>query len=208
MKRVKTVHDLLCKAYADLSVADTCIDKKLDNPTGYREHMFGKYFRGEHEPAPLMREEREKMEKGCICHYCEKPFPSGKGLEMEHILPTSRGGPNTGENLVYACRSCNSSKKDKDFIAWALNSDLGFPPIELVRHYLKLVWEHCKENEWMEMDLVEARKLPIREVPFDWDSLKLGSSACPYPANVDRRKWASMQVGQFDGNLSFEFEDE
>ena len=191
MKKVKTVYDLLCKAYADLSVADTRIDKELTSPRGYREHTFSQYFQGKRKPDALMKEEREKMKKGQICHYCEKPFPSGKGLEMEHILPTSRGGPDKGENLVYACRSCNSSKKDKDFITWALNSGLGFPPIGLIRHYLKLVWKHCEQNDWMKLDLVEAKDLPDQKVPFDWNSLKLGSSACPYPANVSRRQWVN-----------------
>lgn len=191
MKKVRTVHDLLCKAYTDLSVADTRIDIELLNPTGYRESTFGKYFRGERKPDVLMKEEREKMKKGHICHYCEKPFPSDKGLEIEHMLPTSRGGPNKNENVVYACRSCNSKKNNRDFITWALDSDLGFPPIGLIRHYLKLVWEYCEKNEWMEMDLTEAKKLPNQKVPFDWESLKLGSSACPYPANVSRRQWVN-----------------
>ena len=191
MKRVKTVHDLLCKAYADLTVAHTKIDKELFSPIGYRESTFGKYFRGERKPDALMKEEREKMEKGQICHYCEKPFPLGKGLEMDHMLPTSRGGQNKGDNIVFACRSCNSSKGNRDFIAWALNSNMGFPPIGLIRHYLKLVWEHCEQNGLMEVDLVAAKELPIEETPFDWDSLKLGSSACPYPANVHLREWVS-----------------
>ncbi|MCY3852096.1 MAG: HNH endonuclease [Gammaproteobacteria bacterium] len=199
MKKVKTVHDLLCKAYTDLSVADTRIDKeragkKLKNPVGYRESTFGEYFRGERKPAPLMKEEREKMRKGQMCHYCEKPFPSGKGLTAEHILPTDRGGPDRPGNIIWACQSCNSSKLNKDFIAWALGSDMGFPPIGLIRHYLKLVWEFCGQNGLMEKDLAEVEKLPADEIPFDWDSLKLGSSACPYPANVHRRQWVNKQL--------------
>lgn len=192
MKRVKTVHDLLCKAYADLSVAHMRIDKEVSSPRGLREYLFGKYFRGERKPDALLKEEREKLEKGQICHYCEEPFPSGKGLQVEHILPISRGGLNKGENIVFACQSCNGSKGKKDFIAWALDySDMGFPPIGLVRHYLKLVWEHCERNGLLEMDLVEAKKLPPKKVPFDWDSLKLGSSARPYPSNVSLRTWVN-----------------
>ena len=191
MKRVKTVHDLLCKAYADLSVAHIRIEKEVPNPRGLRKMLFGEYCRGERKPAALMKEESEKMEKGQICHYCEKPFPSGKGLQAEHMLPISRGGPNKGENILFACQSCNGSKGNKDFIAWALNSDMGFPPIGLIRHYLKLVWEYCDKNNLMEMDLVEAKELPVQEIPFDWNSLELGSSRCPYPANVSFREWVN-----------------
>lgn len=133
------------------------------------------------------------MEKGQVCHYCEKPFPSGKGLQREHILPTSRGGLDKGENIIWACQSCNGSKGkwDKDFITWALSSSMGFPPIGLIRHYLKLVWEYCEQNGLMEKDLAEVKKLPVKEIPFDWDSLKLGSSTCPYPANVSLREWTN-----------------
>lgn len=41
------------------------------------------------------------------CQYCGK-----FGCEVEHIIPQSRGGKNTWENLVTACRSCNSMKAD------------------------------------------------------------------------------------------------
>ena len=33
-------------------------------------------------------------------------------LEVEHIIPTSRGGTNRHENLALACRSCNIYKGD------------------------------------------------------------------------------------------------
>jgi HNH endonuclease len=45
------------------------------------------------------------------CEYCHAPelvfnFP----LEVEHIVPTSRGGANAEINLALACRSCNLRK--------------------------------------------------------------------------------------------------
>ena len=40
------------------------------------------------------------------CAYCGK---AGK-LEVEHVHPRSRGGSNSVNNLVVACRSCNESK--------------------------------------------------------------------------------------------------
>ena len=33
-------------------------------------------------------------------------------------IPTKRGGANTGDNLVWACRSCNSSKCAHDALEW------------------------------------------------------------------------------------------
>ena len=48
------------------------------------------------------------------CRYCkisfdESPFP----YELEHMIPYERGGFNLRGNMQLACKSCNSSKKDK-----------------------------------------------------------------------------------------------
>lgn len=48
---------------------------------------------------------------GHRCEYCRAPeavfnFP----FEVEHIVPTSRGGADDASNLALACRSCNIHK--------------------------------------------------------------------------------------------------
>jgi 5-methylcytosine-specific restriction endonuclease McrA len=44
------------------------------------------------------------------CMYCgEKP----KKLTLDHIMPQSRGGKSTWENLVACCESCNRRKADR-----------------------------------------------------------------------------------------------
>lgn len=44
------------------------------------------------------------------CMYCGKKT---KELELEHIIPRSRGGPSSWENLCAACRACNSRKDNR-----------------------------------------------------------------------------------------------
>ncbi len=39
-------------------------------------------------------------------------------LELDHFVPLARGGAHTEYNLVPACRSCNSSKGDRDPFAF------------------------------------------------------------------------------------------
>lgn len=61
--------------------------------------------------------------KDVTCHYCEKVgqihWFAGKawvvfpGLEMDHVIPESKGGSGAAENLVLACRRCNRSKGSK-----------------------------------------------------------------------------------------------
>lgn len=51
---------------------------------------------------------------GHACRYCGQ----GRNLTVDHVLPLSRGGDNAQDNLVTACRSCNSSKHDKTPEEW------------------------------------------------------------------------------------------
>ncbi len=43
------------------------------------------------------------------CQYCGKT-PPVRDLNIDHVLPRSRGGPDSWENLVTACRMCNLRK--------------------------------------------------------------------------------------------------
>jgi 5-methylcytosine-specific restriction endonuclease McrA len=43
------------------------------------------------------------------CQYCGKRPPL-RELNIDHVLPRSRGGDDTWENLVTACRTCNLRK--------------------------------------------------------------------------------------------------
>ena len=42
-----------------------------------------------------------------LCAYCGK---KPAALSQDHVIPLSRGGSHTPENIVPACRSCNSRK--------------------------------------------------------------------------------------------------
>lgn len=47
------------------------------------------------------------------CAYCGKDFTLFDKETHDHIIPISKGGHNIKENVVPACRSCNSKKHDK-----------------------------------------------------------------------------------------------
>jgi HNH endonuclease len=49
-----------------------------------------------------------------ICEYCYSQVKfSPNNFEIEHIVPVSREGATTAENLALACPSCNSYKSNK-----------------------------------------------------------------------------------------------
>lgn len=41
-------------------------------------------------------------------------------MQVDHLLPRRRGGSNNIENLMPLCKSCNSSKKDRDSVDVAM----------------------------------------------------------------------------------------
>jgi 5-methylcytosine-specific restriction endonuclease McrA len=47
-----------------------------------------------------------------VCQYCNSNF-SQKELTLDHVLPISRGGKTSWENIVSACNPCNSRKGSK-----------------------------------------------------------------------------------------------
>jgi uncharacterized protein YihD (DUF1040 family) len=49
------------------------------------------------------------------CGYCGKKL---KNLTQDHVVPVSKGGGYVKQNIIPACRSCNSSKQNKDIETW------------------------------------------------------------------------------------------
>lgn len=44
------------------------------------------------------------------CQYCGQPAPD---LTLDHVVPRSRKGPTSWDNVVACCRTCNSRKRDR-----------------------------------------------------------------------------------------------
>ncbi|MEU5683612.1 HNH endonuclease [Streptomyces venezuelae] len=63
---------------------------------------------------------------GGSCSYC-----SWGGAEaIDHVIPVSEGGRDDVSNVVPACRSCNSSKRDRAVLQW--QRDIHARPVESV----------------------------------------------------------------------------
>lgn len=46
------------------------------------------------------------------CQYCGDRFEK-KGLTFDHVMPKSRGGATSWENIVTCCHACNNKKADR-----------------------------------------------------------------------------------------------
>jgi 5-methylcytosine-specific restriction endonuclease McrA len=62
-------------------------------------------------PKQTLRFNRRNLfaRDGNICQYCGKNFPTSE-LSLDHVVPRSRGGDTSWENVVCACVACNVKK--------------------------------------------------------------------------------------------------
>ncbi|MBX9602282.1 MAG: HNH endonuclease [Bryobacteraceae bacterium] len=66
------------------------------------------YRRIPHQSRALSRK-NILMRDRYTCQYCHKPLASSE-LTLDHVVPRSRGGETTWENLVACCHPCNNRK--------------------------------------------------------------------------------------------------
>lgn len=52
-------------------------------------------------------------EDGFKCQICGRGVADGETLEVDHIIPVSKGGRTVRENLRTLCHTCNQGKKDR-----------------------------------------------------------------------------------------------
>lgn len=131
---VKTVRELIYWEYALL------IAKAAGFEKNYRFIMnrYQKLKNGEMKMSGLVRDDRKMLTCERCCIYCG----SEDNLSLDHIIPLSKGGPDIISNQVYACRSCNSSKGDKDIFYWYGIERKEAIPKAVLSKYLKLVFDY------------------------------------------------------------------
>jgi 5-methylcytosine-specific restriction endonuclease McrA len=98
------------------------------------------------------------------CQYCGDRF-SARDLTYDHVIPRTRGGTATWENIVTCCRSCNLRKG-------------GRTPHEAEMRLIRLP----RKPEWL--PIVDVT-MGIRGVPESWQNYLPGSIAVPLPAYPD-----------------------
>ena len=63
-------------------------------------------------PTPALTNTALFARDGSLCMYCGKEY-SRHSLTRDHVMPISRGGEDSWENLVCACVKCNNRKGDR-----------------------------------------------------------------------------------------------
>ena len=85
-----------------------------NNPEKIRAQTERRRIRKLQNKEYLITEKEYKKLYSQPCVYCG----SKKRITMDHVIPVSRGGTHGIGNLVSACLSCNSSKRDKTIMEW------------------------------------------------------------------------------------------
>src|SRR6202142_1735821 len=85
------------------------------------------------------------------CQYCSTTLPSGE-LTLDHVIPRSRGGLSTWENLVACCHEC-SRRKGKPLLHELTETKLQGEPrpfsLPTSRHSMRMIgaadpsWRRC-----------------------------------------------------------------
>ncbi len=63
---------------------------------------------------PAQLRELVRQRAAFLCEYCRaSEWLAGQRSHIDHILPDSKGGATTADNLCLACAACNGSKLDR-----------------------------------------------------------------------------------------------
>ena len=85
------------------------------------------------------------------------------------MIPRIKGGTDISDNLVCACKTCNSSKGKKDLMEW-YNDKQSFPPLMLLRRYIKLIYNYCYTDCLFDLKLDDPK---LNSLPFSIKSLPI-----------------------------------
>ncbi len=175
-----SVREHFAWSYGKLAMSDAAV---REGKTRYESVHFmirakfrNGYLAGNMKMRPLHDDEKTKIVHGTTCCYCGHEG----NLSLDHMIPRLKGGPDAADNIIYACRSCNSSKGSKDMVLWLVSKG-QFPAILVFRRYLKLGARWCEENDLMDAAWAD---LPDAAVLFDKRSLRV-----QWPSLSELRLW-------------------
>lgn len=139
-KYVTTVRELIYWEYAKLIARASGFEDNF----GFIVSRYKKLASDEMSWSSSTRDWEKELEKGRVCVYCG----ATNNLSTDHIVPTSRAGVDpriaalldTSDNCVCACRTCNSSKKDRDVFEWYGSDRVDEIPKLVLSKFLKLAY--------------------------------------------------------------------
>ncbi len=172
-KYVKTIREELLYEYAKL-MSRSAFNGQLQY--GFVTSKFKELNSGAITISGTIREWQRENELPKECVFCS----STENLQTDHLIPRSRGGSDSADNLVLSCGQCNSSRNDKGVFEW-----LGLKKKDSLHRlvagkYLKELYELHSSRGTLERSIEELHTLckgcRNPAVCEEWD--KVGELTC------------------------------
>ncbi len=108
---VRTIEEEILYEYAKL-ISRSVFGGKINY--GFVSDRFKALKRGDATMSGTIREWQREQELPKICVFCG----ADENLQVDHLIPRSRGGPDSADNMVLACDTCNASRGDQGVFQW------------------------------------------------------------------------------------------
>lgn len=128
-----------------------------------RAHFFKKFKEGRQSISDLTRFNRIKFNSDGFCFYCYEEMSKSQ-LTADHVFPRAKGGVNDMDNIIFVCKSCNSSKGKRDLMEWFLLYREELPSPFVFGHYLREIHQYALKFGLMDKTFKEVTEI---QLPFN-----------------------------------------
>lgn len=130
---IETVRQHIAWSYANVARAHAAVEAGVES-YGRTHHMIrSRLYKGLTTNTMKIRtlydDEKVKFTFPQACCYCG----ATEKLSIDHLIPRMKGGEDYSDNLVWACKSCNSSKGGRDLLEWCQVKN-SFPEVIWPQH--------------------------------------------------------------------------
>ena len=167
--RPQTVRELLNWSYANLAAYQVALTQKPPAYTTLCWMVRARIYKGLTTNVmirqSIYKNERDKLVHKDECSYCGA---TSVPLTLDHLFAKSKGGDDSGDNLVYCCQRCNSSKRDRDYFEWTRSTNRRVN-VKIAERYLKNAYVYCEKHDVLDLKLEDAPD----NLPFNLDAIPL-----------------------------------
>lgn len=157
-KWINSIRELIYWHYAKIIV-----EAKTGNRNDFKAIMieYKKLKSDKIHISNILRDNKKLVLEEKKCSYCG----TTDSLQFDHIIPLSKNGPDSIDNLTLACKKCNISKGDKQLMEWYGENYSSEIPRNVFSKFLKLVFTAHDNNN--SLDTYDFNKDGI----LDWRDL-------------------------------------
>ena len=170
---VKTIREEIYYEYAKL-ISRSVYGGKLER--GFITNRFKDLRDSKITMSGTIREWQKEQELPKACVFCG----SKENLQSDHLIPKSRGGSDSADNLVLSCASCNASRNDRGIFEWLGLKEKDNIPRLVAGKYLKELFGLHERKNTLDISTSELQSLCKHcrnpKVCEEWD--KVGELTC------------------------------